>query len=242
MFAAPVTFGCSGLPDPTVSCSFVPAQIGVGAGPTTVTVTVTTSGPNVPGGNMRRRASEKRGPWLPLGLPLVGMVMVGLAGRRRSRGWAVASFCVALALAGVLVACGGGSSSAPPPPPPVMVSVGPAVPTSLYPNNAADGWPTQTAQFTATVSNSTNTAVTWSVTTANGGTIDGNGLYTAPTVAAGFPASVTVRATSQADPTKFGSGQETLNPTTIPGTYSNIMVTATESTTVNGVPVTLTVQ
>ena len=40
----------------------------------------------------------------------------------------------------------------------------------------------------------------------------------------------------------FGQATETLNPATSPGTYSNIMITATESTTVNSVPVTLTVQ
>ncbi|HKM46529.1 MAG TPA: hypothetical protein VJX69_03020 [Terriglobales bacterium] len=49
-------------------------------------------------------------------------------------------------------------------------------------------------------------------------------------------------ATSQADSTRYGSATENLTPATIPGTYSNIMVTATESTTGNSVPVTLTVQ
>jgi hypothetical protein len=54
-----------------------------------------------------------------------------------------------------------------------------------------------------------------------------------------LPASVTVTALSQADPTKSASAQETLNPATIPGTYSNIMVTATEGTAVHSDPVTL---
>ena len=84
--------------------------------------------------------------------------------------------------------------------------------------------------------------MTWAVTTPNGGTIDANGLYTAPTVAAGLPTSVTITATSVADPTKSGSGQETLNVATIPGTYSNIAVTATESKAVVSLPVTLTVK
>jgi hypothetical protein len=122
----------------------------------------------------------------------------------------------------------------------VMVTVLPGVPTSVFPNNT--GWPSQTAQFTATVTGTGNTAVTWSLTTPNGGTIDANGLYTAPTVGPDLPASVTVTAFSQADPTKSASAQETLKPATIPGTYSNIMVTATDSAAVLSDPITLTVQ
>jgi hypothetical protein len=122
----------------------------------------------------------------------------------------------------------------------VQVTVLPGVPSSVFPNNA--GWPQQTAQFTATVTGTGNTAVTWSVPTPNGGTIDANGLYTAPTVGADLPASVTVTAFSQADATRSASTQETLNPATIPGTYSNIMVTATDSAATLSDPVTLTVQ
>ena len=73
-----------------------------------------------------------------------------------------------------------------------------------------------------------NTAVTWAVTTPNGGTIDATGLYTAPTVAAGLPTSVTVTATSAADSSKTGSAAETLTPATIPGTYT-VTVTVTDS-------------
>jgi hypothetical protein len=122
----------------------------------------------------------------------------------------------------------------------VQVTVLPGVPSSVFPNNA--GWPLQTAQFTATVTGTGNTAVTWSVPTPNGGTIDANGLYTAPTVGPDLPASVTVTAFSQADATKSASTQETLNPATIPGTNSNIMVTATDSAAALSDPVTLTVQ
>ena len=60
-------------------------------------------------------------------------------------------------------------------------------------------WPPQTAAFTATVTNNTNTAVTWSVTPSTGGTIDANGNYTAPAAVEGLPTSATVTATSQAD-------------------------------------------
>jgi len=238
-FAANVTFSCSGLPDATVSCSFNPTQINERFGSTSVQVTIATTGPNAAAGNKLRRVAGKRTPWLPLTLPLAGIVMLGFARRRISKYSAIAGVCVSLAMLGLLVACGGGGSGGPAP---VSVTVNQGTPSSLFPNDAADAWPAQTAQFTATVSNTSNTAVTWVVTTPNGGTINANGLYTAPTVASGLPAIATITATSQADPTKSGSGQETLNAATIPGTYSNITVTATESTTVLSLPVTLTVK
>jgi len=66
-----------------------------------------------------------------------------------------------------------------------------------------------TAQFTATVRNATNTAVTWQVNTVDGGnatvgTISATGLYTAPATVPS-PADVTVRAIAQADTSKTAS-------------------------------------
>lgn len=237
-FAGTVTFACSGLPDATVSCAFNPATIAAGQPATPVTLTITTSGPNqAVGAAQRKHRADNRSPWLPLTLPLAAIVGIAFGGRKLSGYSKLGALCVSLALLGVLVACGGGSSA----PPAVSVSVSAGSPASVFPNST--GWsPTQTAQFTATVSNSTNTAVTWAVTTANGGTIDANGLYTAPTIAAGLPSSVVITATSSADPTKSGTGHETLTPATVPGTYPNIMVTATESTTVHSGALTLTVQ
>ncbi len=58
--------------------------------------------------------------------------------------------------------------------------------------------PGQTKQFTATVSGTSNTAVTW---TATGGTISSSGLYTAGQTAGNF----SVTATSAADSSKSGS-------------------------------------
>src|SRR5436190_14475160 len=55
-----------------------------------------------------------------------------------------------------------------------------------------------TQQFTATVSGTSNTAVTWSAT---GGTVSSNGLYTAPATAGTY----SVTATSVADSTKSAS-------------------------------------
>ncbi len=242
-FITNVSFSCSGLPDATVSCTFNPTGIAPGLGSTGVQLTITTTGPNAPVGNTLRRMAGRHSPWLPMTLPLAGIVMIGFAGRKMSKGSAIAGACVSLALLGILAACGGGGGSSSPPPP-VMVTVSPGTPSSMFPNDQADNWPAQTAQFTATVANSTQ-GVTW---TASSGTITANNgspltaTYTAPTVASGLPTRVTITATSQADSTRYGSATENLTPATVPGTYNNIMVTATESTTGNSVPVTLTVQ
>lgn len=84
--------------------------------------------------------------------------------------------------------------------PPVGITVTPATPTVKL---------RQSLQFTAVVANASNTAVTWS---ANGkvggdstvGTIDANGLYTAP---ASYPGvgQITITATSVADPSQSAS-------------------------------------
>jgi len=231
-FGGPVTLSCSFAPsDPTLipsSCEFAGNGISnnviaAGNGSTAVTLVITTAGPNGGGADRRRRSangSDNHSPWLPLTLPLAGIVMVGFAGRKVWKHSAMAGLCVALLLIGVLVACGGSSS------PPIGVSV--AAQSPLFPNNANDGWPLQSVTFIATVTNTTNTAVTWAVTTPNGGTINPTtGVYVAPTVAPGLPANVTVVATSVADSTKTGTAQETIKPATIPGTYT-VTVTATD--------------
>jgi hypothetical protein len=62
-------------------------------------------------------------------------------------------------------------------------------------------------QFTATVTGTANTAVTWS---ASAGSVNSNGLYTAPNVKT--TSNATVTATSQADPTQSASAAVTINP------------------------------
>jgi hypothetical protein len=62
-------------------------------------------------------------------------------------------------------------------------------------------------QFTAAVTNTSNTAVTWTTT---GGTIGSGGMFTAPNVA--NSAAMTVTATSVADPTKSAHSTVTVNP------------------------------
>jgi hypothetical protein len=93
----------------------------------------------------------------------------------------------------------------PAPPAPVTVSL---VPTS------AAVFLGGTQQFTATVSNTTNTAVSWQVNGIAGGdasvgTISATGLYTAPRRLP-TPATVTIRALSLADPTKSASATVTI--------------------------------
>jgi Bacterial Ig-like domain (group 2) len=98
----------------------------------------------------------------------------------------------------LLISCGGGGGGNTNPPPVVIqITISPTSATV-----SAAG----TQQFTATVTGTTNTAVTWQVNgTAGGnstvGTIDNTGLYTAPTTVPS-PATVTVTAASQADSTK----------------------------------------
>jgi hypothetical protein len=78
----------------------------------------------------------------------------------------------------------------PPPPPPVTLSVSPTDGSV----NAC-----KTLQFTATVTGSTDTSVTWTVQEgAAGGSITAGGLYTAPS----GPGTYHVVATSVADPSK----------------------------------------
>jgi YD repeat-containing protein len=82
----------------------------------------------------------------------------------------------------------------------ITVSVSPST-TTLFSG--------QTQQFTATVTNSANLAVTWTITPAGVGSISSTGLYTAPAIVAAQQI-VTVTATSQADTSKSGIAAVTL--------------------------------
>ncbi len=232
-FATDVTFACSGI-DATSSCMFTPASIPSGTtGTQTVNLTIATTGPNqIPGGTVKRQRSDSRSPWLPFTLPLAGVVALGFWGRRVPKSSAMFT-CLALAVLATFIACGGGSR------PPVTVALSPAS-ASLWPNNT--GWPSSTQAFTASVGNTNNTAVSWTVSPAGAGTIDAGGNFTAPPVAAGLPASAIITATSQADASKTSTGVVTLKKPTIPGTYT-ATVSVTEATTVhNAGPYTLIVQ
>ena len=122
-----------------------------------------------------------------------------------------------LALAGALLTagawtlgCGGGGAgsvtSSPPPPPSIIVDITPSSGTLFLGG---------TLIFTATVSNTTDTAVTWSVNSISGGspqvgTITADGVYMAP---ADLPpgGTIQVTATSHADSTKSSSASVTVS-------------------------------
>ncbi|MGB0065347.1 MAG: DUF2341 domain-containing protein, partial [Terracidiphilus sp.] len=97
-----------------------------------------------------------------------------------------------------------------PPPPVLTIAVNPA---------SADVYPGQTQQFTATVTNTSNTAVTWSMSPAGVGSIDDNGLYTAPASIATEQA-VTITATSQANTALTASASVTLVPSCVSNGYN----------------------
>jgi hypothetical protein len=74
----------------------------------------------------------------------------------------------------------------------------------------------KTLQFTATVADTSNQTVTWSVVGGSAaGTISSTGLYTAP-AAVPTPAQVTIMAVSQKDPTKSATAAVTVTATTTP--------------------------
>lgn len=89
----------------------------------------------------------------------------------------------------------------------LTISSAPAVPVAVSVSPASTALNTgATQQFTANVTGTANTAVSWSVANVAGGnstvgTISASGLYTAP-ASVPNPATVSVRATSVADPTK----------------------------------------
>ena len=102
---------------------------------------------------------------------------------------------------------------------PVAVSVSPTT-ASL----SAGG----TQQFTATVTGSSNTAVSWSLSGL--GTLPSSGLYTAPAnISSQSTATITV--TSQADTTKSASATVTLNPTAVSVTISPASATVAPNAT-----------
>jgi hypothetical protein len=144
-----------------------------------------------------------------------------------------------------LAACGSASSSdntQPPPPPSISVAVSPSTANVRVGNSAS---------FSATVSGTTNTAVSWSVNDTPGGssllgTIDSSGKYTAPATLPS-PNILTVKATSSADTSKSSTSSVTLmNPTPVltgisPASTNlrNFSLTVTGSNFVSGAQVLL---
>ncbi|MBZ5683812.1 MAG: beta-propeller fold lactonase family protein [Acidobacteriia bacterium] len=119
--------------------------------------------------------------------------------------------------------CGGGGNNGTPPPVSVSITLTPS---------SANVIAGATQQFTATVSGSANTAVTWTVS--GGGTVSSSGLYTAPSSLT-TPATVTVKATAQADTSKSKSASVTIPAisATISPTTPSVILGATQLFTAN---------
>jgi hypothetical protein len=140
-------------------------------------------------------------------------------------------FVIFSVLCMLLLSSCGVTTTNPPPPPAIGVSVSPTSASVLL---------DATQQFTATVTNTTNPAVTWNVNGIAGGnstvgTISVSGLYTAPQI---LPqqASVNVQAVSQADATASGSANVTITggalvTVTIAPTGGSVVLGATQQFT-----------
>jgi len=103
--------------------------------------------------------------------------------------------------------CGGGGAGSPPPPPP------PSIVVTVTPKNGSVLLGNQ-LNFSATVTNTTDTGVAWNVNgipggSASTGTITSAGVYTAPADLPS-PATVQVTAASHADPTKSDTAAATI--------------------------------
>jgi hypothetical protein len=198
-FLPGISLSRSGLPL-LAGCIFNPGSIAAGSGAIDVTLTISTTGPNLAG--LAASAYATRG--LLLFLPLIAVIAcLGGTRKRHHPGAMLLVVVVFVTLAISLQACGGGASTGggnPPPPAPVSVSISPSA------ASVAIG---QSKQFQANVFGSSDTRVTWQVNNASGGdsalgTIDSNGLYTAP-AAVPNPAVVSVVAVSVADSTRNAS-------------------------------------
>jgi hypothetical protein len=106
----------------------------------------------------------------------------------------------------------------------VTITQAPPVAVTVTPTSASVPAAGGTQAFTAAVTNTTNTAVTWTVNGMLGGdatvgTISAFGVYTAPATVPS-PATVTVTATSARDTTRSGSAQVTVTAAGTPPSSS----------------------
>lgn len=129
-----------------------------------------------------------------------------LGGSVAGAGWRRTAALICLGCAGFVAGCSGGGGTTPPPTNPAVTISGA--------NQARLG---STVQLSATVTNTTNTAVTWQVNGVAGGssatgTISAAGLYTPP-AAIPSPNTLTITAVTQATPVASASQTESiLNP------------------------------
>jgi len=132
--------------------------------------------------------------------------------------WRCSCICFCMALVVVMTSCGGSSPAA-------IDGLGSlsAVTIGISPQSTAITTGAQQA-FTATVTNTSLTSVSWMVNGIAGGnstfgTIDKTGTYTAPPYMP-IPPSVTVTAVANADESKTASASVSINGQTAPGTVT----------------------
>jgi serine protease len=139
--------------------------------------------------------------------------------------------------ADVVVSSAAASSSAPATATGLAGCPAPPVAISVTPTTASVAAMGGSATFAATVTNTTNTAVTWQVNGVVGGnstvgTVSAQGLYTAP-AAVPSPATVSIAAVSSADSTKTASASVTIvaaiSVTVTPGTAALIAGTGSQT-------------
>jgi hypothetical protein len=226
-FGNTVTYSCSGAPA-QASCSFSPPSLSGNSGTAVVTLSITTAGPNA----LHRKVSPLNRLLIPFGIFAFGLLLAGrISFGHRS---VSCSISILLAMSLIMLACGGGSPG---------TSPSPVVRVQISPTSATL-FGGQTQQFTATVTGSSNTQVNWNVNGVAGGnstagSVDGNGLYTAPPTSPG--SAVTVAAVSVADSTKSSSANVTINSPTPTGAFPitvNAMMGGVQHYTI----LTLTVQ
>ncbi|HZU22098.1 MAG TPA: hypothetical protein VE998_04640, partial [Terriglobales bacterium] len=146
----------------------------------------------------------------------------GFALRPAARGRLAAAALLAIAACALLTGCGGGSSS--------NTSTSNPVTITLVPSSATVTTGT-TEQFTATVTNASNTAVTYQVNNVTGGssttgTINTSGLYSAPNTVPN-PNTVEIEAISQQDSSKKATASVTI---TLPPPSTHIDISPSSAT------------
>ncbi len=102
----------------------------------------------------------------------------------------------------------------------LSVSITPPAPVNLTAS--------QTQQFTASVVGSTNTSVTWSISPSGSGSVSSTGFYTAPSLISSQQ-SVTITATSVAEPSRFATATVMLIPVSVSVAPPNISLSAGQS-------------
>ncbi len=138
-------------------------------------------------------------------------------------------FLVVAVLAAITACSGSNNGGGPPPPPPPVTVTATAGTSTVVPGG--------TDPFSAAVTGTSSTTVTWSLGSSDPGSIDANsGVYTAPT-AVSAPATIHATATLVSDSTKTGAATATLvqlTGITVSPRGASLAVSSTENFTATG--------